>query len=147
MKAVFLAVGMLATLGVGQAFAGEIVTYYDPYVSPAVTYVEPAPTETYYEPVPAVRYVEPAPVVTYRPWVSYSPVFESTVFASPPAYVAPAAVPVVTYYGAPVIRTTPGYYVARRPAYYYYRARPAVVRSRMYVPGQPVRNALRVLAP
>lgn len=62
-----------------------------------------------------------------------------------PVFVAPPPVPVVAYYGAPVVAYTPGYYygpaapVVVGPRY--------VVRQRVYVRGQPVRNFFRVLAP
>jgi hypothetical protein len=72
------------------------------------------------------------------------------VYGPPPVFVAPPPVPVVTYYQAPVVAYTPGYYFG--PAYYgpapvYYRPRGYTVRTRIYVRGQPIRNGLRVLAP
>ena len=47
------------------------------------------------------------------------------------------------YYGAPAM-TTAYYAPAMTTAYY---GRPVVVRSKVYVPGQPVRNALRAVTP
>jgi hypothetical protein len=69
------------------------------------------------------------------------------VYAPAPVYLAPPPlpVPVVTYYRAPVVAYTPGYYFG--PAPVYVRPRGYTVRTRVYVRGQPVRNALRVLAP
>ncbi|MCC6510293.1 MAG: hypothetical protein IT423_14410 [Pirellulaceae bacterium] len=64
-----------------------------------------------------------APAVGYRGYSTYRPV-------APAAFIAPA--PVVTY--RPVV-----------PAYV--PVRPGIVSSRVYYPGQPVRNALRVIAP
>ena len=73
-------------------------------------------------------------------------------YAPAPVFVAPQPVPVVTYYQAPVVAYTPGYYAGPVTAYYapapvYVRPRGYTVRTRVYVRGQPVRNALRVLAP
>jgi hypothetical protein len=70
------------------------------------------------------------------------------VYAPAPVYVAPP-VPVVTYYQAPLVTYTPGYYAgpAVVAAPVYVRPRAYTVRTRVYVRGQPVRNTLRVLAP
>ena len=92
--------------------------------------VMPAPVVAYYPPA-----VYPAPVVTYSPVVT-APVVPA------PVVVAPA--PAVTYYRAPVVATVPSYYYGPTP---YVVGRPAVVTQRVYIRGQPVRNALRVLAP
>ncbi len=76
---------------------------------------------TYYAPVVA------APVTTY-----YAPV------VSPPVttYYAPA--PVTTYY-APAATT-----VVATPVV---AARPVIIRPKVYIPGQPVRNVLRAITP
>jgi hypothetical protein len=73
-------------------------------------------------------------------------------YAPAPVLVAPPPVPVVTYYQAPLVTYTPGFYAGPAPVYYapapvYVRPRGYTVRTRVYVRGQPVRNALRVLAP
>jgi hypothetical protein len=79
--------------------------------------------------------VAPAPVVAYYappPLVSYGPVVTTAYYAPPPYYVAP---PVVTaYYGAPVVAP-------------YYYGRPVIVRPKVYIPGQPVRNVVRAVTP
>lgn len=121
-------------------------TYYAPAVvapQPVTTYYAPAPaaTTTYYSapgtvtsyyapapaavvgPTPVTTYYAPAPVVVARPTVTYY---------------APAAVPVTTYY-APVPVTT--YYA---PAVV---APVGVVRSKVYYPGEPVRNFFKAITP
>ncbi len=67
----------------------------------------------------------------YTPYSSYYSGYGPVVSA---AYVAPA--PVVTY--RPVVPAVVPVY----PAY-----RPGIISTRAYYPGQPVRNALRVIAP
>ena len=98
----------------------------------------------------------PAPVVTSSystsSYSTLSPVVSSTYVA--PSYVA--ASPVVT--AAPIVAPAP--VVAYRPVYSswsvpyttpyvapYVAARPAVVVPKVYMPGQPVRNALRAITP
>ena len=89
----------------------------------------PSPTTVY---SPTAVYAAPAPVVAYRPApvVAYRPA---------PAVAYPA--PVVTYRpAAPVVTYRPP---AVAPVY----AAPVVVARPVYVPGQPVRNALRTILP
>jgi|WetSurMetagenome_2_1015567.scaffolds.fasta_scaffold796202_1 hypothetical protein len=82
-------------------------------------YVGPTMVQTYYPMAPAYAY--PAPVVAApAPYVAYMPV----------------ATPVVTYYGSPVVAPVPVYV-----------GRPAVVRSKVYYPGQPVRNVVKAVVP
>ena len=86
-------------------------------------------------PAPAVVYSAPAPVVTY---------YAAPVAACPAPAVTYAA-PVVTYRPvavAPVYRA--GYPVAVAPAVV---ARPVVIGTDVYVPGQPIRNLLRAITP
>jgi hypothetical protein len=71
------------------------------------------------------------------PYVVYSPIF-----APLPVAVYSPVVPVVAYY--PPAYVYPAPYYAFAPVYY---GRPAVARTHFYYPGQPVRNALKVLAP
>jgi hypothetical protein len=71
------------------------------------------------------------PVTTY-----YAP----SVSVPVTTYYAPASVPVTTYYAAPV--TT--YYAPTVTTTYY---SPYVVRPKVYVTGQPVRNVLRAVTP
>ena len=108
-----------------------------PVVAPAqtVTYqpIAPAPTVTY-------RPVAPAPTVTYRPVaapvVTYRPVAPAptVVYRTPvTTYYTPA--PVTTYYApAPAVTYSPVY-----PA--------AVVRTKVYYPGQPIRNFFKAITP
>lgn len=70
--------------------------------------------------------------VGYAPYATYRPVVPTT-------YVVPAPVePVVTY------RPVSPYATYSIP---YAVARPVVVRPKVYVPGQPVRNAVRAVTP
>ena len=68
--------------------------------------------------------------------------------------IAPA-VPVITYYGQPAVGYTPGHWYGAGPCCddgcgcyngLGYRRGP-VYTSKVYVPGQPIRNTLKVLAP
>jgi hypothetical protein len=68
-------------------------------------------------------------------YAAYSPAVTST-YVAPAAYVAPA--PVVTY--RPVVPYT-------TYAVPYIAARPVVVRPKVYVPGQPIRNTIRAITP
>ncbi len=81
--------------------------------------------------------VGPAPVVSYyapAPVVSYGPVVSTSYYAPVPYYVASPAV--TPYYVASPVVVGP---VAVAPWY----GRPVIVRPKIYVPGQPVRNVLR----
>jgi hypothetical protein len=92
-------------------------------------------------PVPAVSYYSPAPVVGYGPVVATSYYAPQTVYYSAPApyYVAaPVATP---YYVASPYVPAP---VAMAPVYY---GRPVIVRPKVYIPGQPVRNVFRAVTP
>lgn len=65
------------------------------------------------------------------------------VVSSPCGDFAPA-VPVTTYYGTPVVQTTPGHYfgpIPKRPF-----CRPCA-QPKYYLPGQPLRNTLRCVTP
>lgn len=144
LTAVALLAGTIASAQVVVSGPVVVQSYYAPVPAPVVTYspvvpyvppVVPAPVVTYrpyVEPAPVVTYratyVEPAPVVTYR--ATY--VEPAPVVAYRPAYVAPA--PVVTY--RPVA-----------PAAVYYAPAPVYVQPRVLVPGEPVRNFLRMTLP
>lgn len=119
-------------------------------------------------PIPAVRYYAPAPVryappvsytATYAPPAGYSPAGYPTAspvgYGAQVSYYAPTA-PVSTYYAPAAPVTT--YYAPVAPTVVYrpvapaypapvFVGRPAIVRQHLYIPGQPVRNALRVLLP
>lgn len=126
LRATVCALGALGALACASstAQAQVMVVGGGPYYGTTVVVGRPV--------IPAVAYAPPV----YAPPVYAPPVYSVGYAAYPayrpvvPAYVAPA--PVVTYRAA-----YPVY-----PAY-----RPAVVSSRAYYPGQPVRNALRVVAP
>jgi hypothetical protein len=84
--------------------------------------------------------VYPAPVYTTA-YPAAVPVY-STYYA-PPVYSAYYAPPLYSaYYPAPVVVARPAY----MPVAAYYGA-PVVVRPKVYVYGQPVRNALRAVTP
>ena len=137
-----LTIAGLLALCASPAFAQVIVS------SPVVTYYSPAPVVTTYSPTvvasPVVSYS--APVTVSRPVTTYyapavSPV--TTYYAPAPTYVAPTTAyyaPVTTYYGGPVVTPT----VVGRPVVV---GRSAFGTLTPYVPGQPVRNALRFSLP
>jgi hypothetical protein len=91
-------------------------------------YVMPTVVQAYYPGVPFYAYPAPTPYVSYMPvaapvpYMSYMPVAPA-----PCAYGA---------YGVPVVAPAP---VVVGPA--------AVVRARVFYPGQPVRNVLKAVAP
>lgn len=135
----------LAFVSLGSALAeAQVVTYYSPVVTAAPvtratvgygpvvtnygygTTFSPAPTYygsrvTYYAPAPTVSYYSPTPTVSY-----YAP-------APTVNYYAPA--PTVTYY-APTTVAAP-----------VYLGKPAVVHSKVYYRGEPVRNLIRSVTP
>ncbi len=131
MRSVLTAVGIvLCTGGLAWADAGSSYTLAQvetPLPIPAVSYYAPAPV--------AYSASYAAPVAYQSPVSYYAPT--TTFYAPAPvtAYYAPAA-PAVVY--RPVVPAYPA------PVYV---ARPAVVRQHLYIRGQPVRNALRVLLP
>lgn len=127
-------VALLGLLVYGSvASADDLVLAPSPAVVQRTTYYAPATVvgPTVVGPTPVTTYYAPAPVVVARPTVTYY---------------APAAVPVTTYY-APVPVTT---YYAPTTTYYapaVIAAPVGVVRSKVYYPGEPVRNFFKALAP
>jgi len=124
-----------------------VVTYYAPAVTPI-----PAPVVTYYSPsYTTSRVVYDEPVTVSRPVTTYyGPLPEAVPVSS---YVAPtvAYAPTTTYY-SPVTTYYSGSYVAPVYGSAVYGSPVAIGRSaygtlRPYVPGQPVRNALRFSLP
>ena len=120
----FIVVGVAVVLSLSastvlaQCGCGPAVTKYAPVVPSYTTYYAAAPYVTYYAaPAPSVVYY--APVAPYVTY--YAP---ATPYVT---YYAPVARPYVAYYGVP------GWSVYGTP--------------RVYVPGQPVRNALRAVTP
>jgi hypothetical protein len=87
----------------------------------AAWYVAPTVVQAYYPMAPVYTYAPPV-VVAPAPRVTYMPV------------VAPA--PQCVYYAAPVVAPVPVVV-----------ARPAVVRTRVFYPGQPVRNIVKAVVP
>lgn len=84
----------------------------------------------------------PAPVVTYRP--------APTVTCCPAPAVTYRPAPAVTYRPAPVVTYRPAAVASAYPVVYpapVVAARPVVVDTDLYVPGQPIRNALRAITP
>jgi hypothetical protein len=86
-------------------------------------------------PAPVAAYYAPAPVV------SYGPVVSTSYYAPAPYY---AAAPLPYYAASPVV--TP-YYVARPVAVAPLYGPTVIVRPKVYVVGQPVRNVLRAVTP
>jgi len=159
-------------LSPSQPVVQRVVHYGAPVVAPAVvpttTYYAPAPTTTYYAPAPTTTYYAPAastivpsaaPVTTY-----YAPSYVA------PSYVAPVptvVVPRTSYYApATVVPTTvlprtayyaptTAYYAPAATTAYYAPAvaapvvvgSPAVIRSKVYYPGEPVRNFFKAITP
>ncbi len=141
-----LVVAPIYTPLAGPVYGAQTVYYGAPAAVPQTTYYAPAavPQTTYYAPaaVPQTTYYAPAPVVAYRP----------TVVRQGRAVVAysPAVAPTVAYYGAPVVAYSP---VAPAPMYaapgpmMVPVGRPVVVSTKVYVPGQPVRNFFKAITP
>lgn len=127
------------------------------YVLPAA----PAPVVSYYAPPLTAPVVSYAPVVapSYPPVVTYSPV--TPVIAAPRVVSYYPAAPVVSTYRPvvstyqpvvstyqPVVSTYRPVVTAYSPAVSYgYAGSPVVVRPKVYVPGQPIRNVLRAITP
>jgi hypothetical protein len=111
---------------VGPTYAGQTVYYGAPAVAQT----------TYYAPAASVA-VAPAPVVAYRPVVVRGP--------APVVAYSPVASPIVAYspVASPVVAYSP---VAPMPVVYA-AGRPVVVSTKVYVPGQPVRNFFKAITP
>lgn len=151
MSYVKYATALLAVLWTGTAFGQTVVVHslvvpstpqvvYSPVVSAPVTPVVSTPVVS--TPVASyTTYYAPAPVAAVAPTVSHRVAYPTTTYYAPAAVTAyspvvtAAPVPVTTY--SPVVTAYPSYYVGRG----------VVGQPTVYVPGQPVRNALRFLAP
>jgi hypothetical protein len=94
-------------------------------------------------------YYAPAPVMAPAPYVAPSPVVYSTYYAPPVAYSTLYAPPVVV--ARPRVAYMPVAPVAAAPVYAapttVYYGPTAVVRSKVYYLGQPVRNTVRYVLP
>ena len=88
------------------------------YVGPRAVYY-PAPVYAY----PAPVYAYPTPVYAYRVPVAAYPY--AAYYPYSPVMAAPVAVPATVWYGPPGV----------------------VVRSKVYIPGRPVRNVVRAVVP
>ncbi len=113
--------------------AQQTIAYYPPAVvaAPVTTYYAPAPGVV----APRVTYYAPAPVVTAAPVTTY---YSTTAVAAPvTTYYSTTALaaPVTTYYAPAALYAPVTYYPA------------GIVRSKVYYPGQPVRNFVRAVTP
>jgi hypothetical protein len=163
MKRLLSTCGAFAMLwSASVASAGELIgaPVYTPFVDPGYSvvdhatyyrgayYTAPAGAYEVHRPVAAGPVVAYSPVAEEGPDFAYSPVVEyPPVVAYRPLVTYGRMVtvrrPVVAYYGPAV--AAPAYY---GPAPMYYSVgRPVVVRSKIYVPGQPIRNVLRAVTP
>jgi hypothetical protein len=126
--AVVLAGAWATSAAQGQVVVGPSVVAYSP-VSPVYSYT--------YSPVMVDAPVVAAPVTTY-----YAPVPVTAYYGVPPVRTYYASPPVVTY------RVPgPSYPLVYGPVVPSYSAPGVVVRPKVYVPGQPVRNVLRAITP
>ena len=141
------AVVAILTSGLGTAVsaADYLVLSPTPIAQRTIAYYPPAvvaaPVTTYYAPAPAivaaprVTYYTPAPVVTAAPVTTY---YSTTAVATPvTTYYSSTAVaaPVTTYYAPAAVYAPVTYYPA------------GIVRSKVYYPGQPVRNCVLAATP
>jgi hypothetical protein len=127
-----------------QQARAQAMVVYDPVVVPSYPVAAPSVVYETYRPVvttpwvtryrPAVRYSYPAPVTTYRPVTAYDPIVSDAPLES---------YPVVTSYSPVVTYSAPAAYDPVVTSYY----APVVVRPRVFVAGQPVRNFFRAVAP
>jgi hypothetical protein len=86
-------------------------------------YVGPTVGYAYYPGAPVYAY--PAPVVVAGPQVVYSPVVPGAQVVYPPLVAAPVLAPRPVWVGPPAV----------------------VVRSKVYIPGRPLRNVVRAVVP
>jgi hypothetical protein len=95
-------------------------------------------------PAPVAAFYAPAPVVGYGPVVGTSYYAPAPYYAAPAPYYAASPV-VAPYYVASPVAVAPGVAppVAVAPVY----GRAVIVRPKVYVVGQPVRNVLRAVTP
>lgn len=147
LKGLLLAGGLLLALS-GAALAQEtvvvsryvyptsrVVVNQFPIMTPGayVSYAYPATSVTatsYYSYYPTLTsYI--APTVTYYPSTAYTTAYYPGTVASTAFYPSAVATPVYTGYTVPAVVTAPS----------------VVVRPKVYVPGQPVRNVLRAITP
>ncbi len=135
--------GMISTLDTAN---GQSVVVYRPLhapVAPTSVVVQrvavPAPLPAaYVTPTLVTTSVGYAPsVVVQRPVTLYSPVVTSTPMAVVGTPVVANSPPTVTY--SPVITYS--------PTVTYSTYSPVVVSTKVYVPGQPIRNFLRAITP
>ncbi len=129
MKGLLVVALVLAVAPAAWADCGCTPTVVQYGAAPAAVST-PAPTVTY---SPVVQTAVPAPVVTYRPVVpAPTVVYRAPVVAAPVTVYRPVA-PVTVYspvVAAPVVA-----------------ARPAVVRTKVYYPGEPIRNFFKAITP
>lgn len=150
MKTTSLALALLLTAGNAASGADWVLAPSQTVQQRTVYYSAPTAVAT-----PVTSYYAPAAPATVTSYYAPTVVAPSAVPVT--SYYAPSvAVPVTTYY-APAVATpvpTVAYYaptVTAVPTTTYYApavvARPAVVRSKVYYPYEPVRNFLKAIAP
>ncbi len=154
MKRLLMVPAVLFALGAGLASANDVVV--GPIYTPLVGPVPVGQTVYYGAPPPAV-----AQTTYYAPYALGAPIPQTTYYAPGPVAVAPAPVyayrptvvrgPVVAYSPvAPVVAYSP---VVAAPAYgvagpvMVPAGRPVTVSTKVYVPGQPVRNFFKAVTP
>lgn len=154
MKRLLMVPAVLFALGAGLASANDVVV--GPIYTPLVGPVPVGQTLYYGAPPPAV-----AQTTYYAPYALGTPIPQTTYYAPGPVAVAPAPVyayrptvvrgPVVAYSPvAPVVAYSP---VVAAPAYgvagpvMVPAGRPVTVSTKVYVPGQPVRNFFKAVTP
>jgi hypothetical protein len=149
--AAFLALVTAPTFAQVVVTSRPVVTYYAPAVTP-IPATLPAPVVTYYSPTYSTsRVVYDTPVTVSRPVTTYyAPLPEAIPVSS---YVAPTVMvaPTTTYYAPVTTYYSGGVYSGAVVAPIYGSpvtvGRSAYGTLRPYVPGQPVRNALRFSLP
>jgi hypothetical protein len=114
---------------------GPVTAYYAPssystYYAPTTTYSAPTTSVSYY--MPTTTYYAPQPYVSY-----YAP---TTAYYAPQPYVSCYA-PSVSYYAPTTAYYAPTPYVTARP--YAWVGSSVYGTPKVYVAGQPVRNAIR----
>jgi hypothetical protein len=128
-----LGVALFATPAQAQVYHS---TFFAPVVAP--TMVAPtviAPTTVFYRPNRVTTYFAPVPVVPVTSFMA--PVAAPIQVTN---FYAPTATPVTTFFAPTVPVVVP----TVAPVFV---GRPAVVRSTVYFPGQPIRNVFRAIGP
>jgi hypothetical protein len=149
-----LTIGFVACIVLALSCAESSAQYY---YAPATTFFPaPAPVAVYATPRRVTSYYAPAYGSTFVAGPTVGPVYSSpytqTTYMSPAPYASTyqtfsTPIPVTSYYGP-----TYSSFYAPAPAVVatgvpVYAGPTAVVRSKVYYPGQPIRNTLRAVTP